>query len=400
MASARTVIIAGAGIGGLTAALSLAKRDLISLVLEQADRLEEAGAGLQLAPNATRILIDLGLRPLIERTALVPQAIRVMSARFAREVVRIPLGAAVEARYGAPYWIMHRADLQAALAEAVRGRQEITLKLDARVEDFAVHSNGVTVQWRSAGQVGDDTGIALVGADGIWSSVRARLRRDPAPKFRNRTAWRALVPTESVIPEFREPLVHLWLGQDAHVVHYPVKGGALINIVVIVQDQWRQQGWTSAGESEELLRHFSRWDWAQAPRDLLSLPERWQKWALFDRPRPHRGGRGPVTLLGDAAHPMLPFLAQGAGTAIEDGPVLADALANNLERPTRALRRYERTRRPRTTKVQRASRRQARIYGMSGPEGYLRNLFMRARGGDSLLKRYDWLYNWRPPTKP
>jgi salicylate hydroxylase len=397
LASARTVIVAGAGIGGLSAALSLAKRDLISLVLEQSDRLDETGAGIQLGPNSTRILIDLGLRHLIERTAIVPDAIRVMSARFAREVTRIPLGAAVEARYGAPYWIMHRADLQTALADAVRSRQEISLKLDARVEDFAAHSNGVTVQYRSGGQVIDATGIALVGADGIWSNVRARLRRDQPPRFRHRTAWRALVPTESVDPQFRTPLIHLWLGQDGHLVHYPVKGGALVNIVAVVHDQWRQPGWGSAGESDELLRHFSRWDWAQAPRDLLALPERWLKWALFDRARPHRGGRGPVTLLGDASHPMLPFLAQGAGMAIEDGAVLADALANNLERPTRALRRYERTRRPRNAKVQRASRRQARVYGMSGPEGFIRNLFMRARGGENLLRRFDWLYTWQAP---
>jgi len=391
------VIIAGAGIGGLSASLSLAKRGFRSLVLEQAERLEEAGAGIQLAPNATRILVDLGLRPLIERTALVPQAIRVISARFARDVVRIPIGREAEERYGAPYWIMHRADLQAALAEAVNASQDVTLKLDARVEDFAAYSNGVTVQWRGGGQVRDDSAIALVGADGLWSSVRARVRRDTPPRFAHRTAWRALVPTESVAPEFREPLVHLWLGQDAHLVHYPVKGGALINIVAVVRDEWQLQGWSAAGEHEELLHHFSRWDWAEPARNLLMLPERWLKWALFDRPRPHHGGRGPVTLLGDASHPMLPFLAQGAGMAIEDGAVLADALANDVERPTKALRRYERARRRRTGKVQRASRRQGRLYGMSGPEGFLRNVAMRMRGGEKLLARQDWLYAWRPP---
>src|SRR5205823_10363226 len=126
-----------------------------------------------------------------------------------------------------------------------------------------------------------------------------------------------------------QPMVHLWLGQDAHLVHYPVKGGALINIVAIVNDEWQLTGWSAAGEHDELLHHFSRWDWAQPARDLLMLPDRWHKWALFDRKRPHRGGRGPVTLLGDAAHPMLPFLAQGAGMAIEDGAVLADALAHD-----------------------------------------------------------------------
>ena len=225
MASARHVIVAGAGIAGLTAALALARAGLRVTVLEQAAKLEETGAGIQLSPNATRVLIALGLRERLAPSVMAPQAIRVMAGGSGREIVRIPLGAEAERRYGAPYWTIHRGDLQAALAAAAQADQDVALKLGTRVEDFAAHVNGVTVQGRRGQQVVDERGVALIGADGIWSSVGAQLRRQRRPRFAHRTAWRALVPAESVPAEFREPLVHLWLGLDAHLVHYPVKGG-------------------------------------------------------------------------------------------------------------------------------------------------------------------------------
>ncbi len=398
MAPARNVIVAGAGIGGLTAALALSRAGLRATVLEQAERLEETGAGIQLSPNATRILIELGLGERLKQSIVAPQAIRVMSGGTAREIVRMPLGANAERAFGAPFWVIHRGDLQTVLADAARERIDIELKLGTKMEDYAVHAHGITVQSRRITQVTDDRAIALIGADGLWSSVRARMGRESPPDFAYRSAWRALIPAAAVPAEYREPMIHLWLGRDAHLVHYPVRAGSLINIVAIAEDERSAHGWNAIGNRDELQRRFSRWDWADAPRALLGLPEQWLKWALFDRSKPHPGGDGPITLLGDAAHPMLPFLAQGAAMAIEDAAVLAAELANNLEDPVSALRSYEKARRKRTAKAQHAARQQGKMAGRSGPEGFIRNLGMRMLGGEKLLARYDWLYSWRAPN--
>ncbi|HUL88681.1 MAG TPA: FAD-dependent monooxygenase [Pseudolabrys sp.] len=399
MAPARHVIVAGAGIAGLTAALALARAGIRVTVLEQTEKLEEAGAGLQLSPNGSRVLIALGLRERLASVAVSPQAIRVMAGGSAREIVRIPLGDEAERRYGAPYWSIHRGDLRSALADAVRNELDVSLKLGVRVEDFAAHVKGVSVVARRGTQVSDERGIALIGADGIWSSVAARLRRQQPPTFRHRTAWRALVSADAVPAEFCQPLVHLWLGHDAHLVHYPVKSGKMINIVGIVHDEWNEVGWSAAGDRSEILRHFSRLTWSEKARALISIPDRWLKWALYDRKDPFRGTRLPVTLIGDAAHPMLPFLAQGAGMAIEDAAVVADMLSKYLDDPSDAVRAYEGARWHRTARAQQLSRRQDRIYGLTGPEAFVRNLAMRAMGGEKLRARYDWLYNWRPPER-
>ena len=399
MASARHVIVAGAGIAGLTAALGLARAGLRVSVLEQAAKLEETGAGIQLSPNATRVLIALGLRKRLAPLAMTPRAIRVMAGGSGREIVRIPLGSDAERRYGAPYWTIHRGDLQSALAAAVQTTLDIEIKLATRVEDFAAHANGITVQARRGQRVVDERGVALIGADGVWSTLSAQLQGRRSPSFRHRTAWRTLVPASAVPEEFRKPLVHLWLGPDAHLVHYPVKAGRLINIVGIVHDEWKEIGWSAAGNRAEILRHFARWSWAEQARALIAIPDQWLKWALYDRKAPFRGGVGPMTLIGDAAHPMLPFLAQGAGMAIEDAAVLADMLGKYLDDPSDALRAYEGARWHRTARAQQMSRRQGRIYGLRGPEALVRNLVMRAMGGEKLRARYDWLYDWQPPER-
>jgi salicylate hydroxylase len=400
LAPARQIAVAGAGIGGLTAALSLARIGLPVEVFEQAQQLEEAGAGIQLSPNASRILIELGLGERLMTTAVAPEAIRVMNAGNAREIVRIPLGAQAVARYGAPFWVIHRADLQAVLANAVRAQDNITLSLGTRVEDYTVQAGGVTLQTRKFGQPGTHHCQMLIGADGLWSAVRSRMRRETPPIFRHRTAWRALVPAADLLPQWREPTVHLWLGRDSHLVHYPVKGGALVNIVAIAEDEWQGTAWTAPGDRAEVLRRFGRWDWAAPARDLLAVPDQWSKWALHDRKAAHRG-RGPVALLGDASHPMLPFLAQGAGMAIEDAAVLAACLSQQPEKPARALRSYEKQRGSRTQRTQKIARQQGRIYGRSGPEAVIRNLALRVMGGERLLSRYDWVYQWQaPPVTP
>ena len=398
MTQARHVIVAGAGIAGLTAALTMAKAGLRVTLLEQADRLLETGAGLQLSPNATRVLTSLGLRERLLPHAVAPHAIRVMSGGSGREIVRIPLADA-EKKYGAPFWVLHRADLQAALVAAAQASMDITLKLGTRVEDFAAHVKGVSVLGRQDRQVFDERGMVLIGADGIWSNVAARLKRQRPAQFAHRTAWRALVPADSVPAEFRAPFVHLWLGLDAHLVHYPVKGGSLINIVGIVHDEWNEAGWSAPGEPKEILRHFARWTWHDRARDLIATPKRWLKWALYERKAAFRGGEGPVSLIGDAAHPMLPFLAQGAGMAIEDAAVLAWCLKEYRDDPADALRAYEGARRLRTARAQQVSHKQGTIYGRSGPEALVRNLGMKFMGGDRLRAHYDWIYTWRSPEE-
>ena len=312
-----------------------------------------------------------------------------------RELVRVPLGAAAERRYGSPYWVVHRGDLQAALLGAVRDNSDIALRLGARAEDFAVHAKGVTVQTRSvAGGASEEHGIALIGADGLWSPLRMRLGDARPPCFAHRTAWRAVLPAKPLIPEFRENVVSLWLGPDAHLVLYPVNAGEAVNVVAIVRDEWHEPGWSAPGRPEELLAHYAQWP--RVVRNLLGLPDRWLKWALYDRPRLRRWSRGPITLLGDAAHPMLPFLAQGAAMAIEDAYVLAERLGQSPERPDSAFRSYERQRRRRTARVQRSPASTAASITSGASLAWLRNRVLRGRGGQGLLRRYDWLYAWRP----
>jgi salicylate hydroxylase len=391
MARSRTIVIAGAGIGGLTAALALTRAGFRAVVLEQAARLEETGAGIQLSPNATHVLFDLGLGERLRPLAVAPDAIRIVNGASGRDIVRVPLGATAAQRYGAPYWVIHRADLQAVLAITIAENPDVTLRLGTRVEDFAIHQHGVTVQARDARGQRDEQGIALIGADGLWSALRTRLGERAAPRFARRTAWRAVVPAARLTDEFRASVTGLWLGRDAHLVHYPVKGGREINIVAIMRDEWREPGWSALGQQGELAARFA--GFAPPARALIAVPDRWQKWALFDRPPGRVRTKDPVTLLGDAAHPMLPFLAQGGAMAIEDAAVLASCLGRD-EDIARALRTYERARCARVARAQREARRNAWRYHLSGPLGFARNAFLGAMGGEKLLRRYDWLYGW------
>jgi len=395
VAESRTIIIAGAGIGGLTTALALANKGFRVAIFEQSEQLEEIGAGIQLSPNATRVLLDLGLGEHIRAHIVAPDSIRVLAARWGNEIVRIPLGSVAELRYGAPYWVIHRGDLQAGLLAAVQAHPDVDLRLGARVEDYAVHANGITVlTWRGE-RTQNEHGIALIGADGLWSTVRDRIIAKEPPQFGERTAWRATVPRMELPPRFRRRRVYLWLGGDAHVVHYPVRGGELVNIVAIANDAWKKAGWSEPAKSADLLARFSRFGWCGQARVILGAPEYWHKWALYDRAPINRWSKGPVTLTGDAAHPMLPFLAQGAAMAIEDAAVLAECFSWTPDGPEYAMRTYEGMRHARTARVQRSARQVGSLYHLSGPAALARNLVLRAMGGERLLARYDWLYDWR-----
>jgi salicylate hydroxylase len=396
MASSRTVLIAGAGVGGLTAALAIAQRGFRVVVFEQTQELDEVGAGIQLSPNASRILIALGLGDRLRPHVVAPEELRVVNAPTARMLARAPLGAFAEQRYGAPYWVIHRGDLQAVLVEAVRAHPDISLRLATRVEDFALHRNGVTISVLASQRAAEERGAALVAADGLWSTLRTRLGDAGEARFARHTAWRALLPADAVIADLRAPVVNLWFGRNAHLVHYPIRGGSLINVVAIIRDDWREGGWNAPGDRDEILARYPAGRWPPPARAILGAAPKWHKWALYDRAPLAQWGTGAVTLLGDAAHPMLPYLAQGAAMAIEDAAVLAQRLGATPDDPAGAMRGYERARRARTARVQRDARRNGTAYHIGGAGALLRTVALLAMGGNRLITRYDWLYGWRP----
>ena len=388
-------LIAGAGIGGLCAALCLARAGWQVTIFDKTPVLEEAGAGLQLSPNASSILRDLGVLALLGAAALEPRQILIRRARDGATLAALPLEDA-DRRWGAPYLLAHRADLQRALLDKIAQDANISLKLGATIASFAASQDQVAVGVKAGPVTLKFTGDCLIGADGLHSFVRSRLVANPAdaPKFANRTAWRALVPVKSVSPGMRQQETMLWLGRKAHLVHYPLRGGEIVNVVAIVEDHFRvsesQDFWSSPGDAEFVKARFSAWD--GAARDLIAAAPQWRKWPLFDRDPLPSWSAGRVALLGDAAHPMLPFLAQGAAQAIEDAHALGVALVPGTD-VERALAAYQRARQARAARVQAESRRQSSIYHLSGPAALARDLAIRFSGPQRLLGRYDWLYS-------
>jgi salicylate hydroxylase len=400
VAAARNIIVAGAGIGGLTAALALAARGFRVIILEKAERLEEAGAGLQLSPNASRILVGLGLQPRLSARAVTPEAISIISAREGGEIARLPLGEAASLRAGAPYWVIHRADLQAALQAAVDDNPAIDLRLGCQFEDVAAHAKGLTVVQRRGDARQQELAAALIGADGIWSAVRNHLFPEVRPQFSGLIAWRGTLDATTLPREYTSPRVQLWMGPDAHLVAYPISGARQINVVAIVPGTWNRPGWSAPGEANEIKNAFATSHWPSTARMLVGAVDGWRRWALFTLPEIGEWSSGAIALLGDAAHAMLPFAAQGAGMAIEDAAVLADCLGQtageNIANIPAALQRYGRLRRSRVLRVQRAARQQGRIYHLTGPLALARDATIKAMGPKRMLARQDWIYDWRP----
>ncbi len=381
------MLVAGAGIAGLAAALSLWQRGIGVEVLEARDTLEEAGAGVQLGPNAVRALARLGLAEGIEHSVFVPEAIEIRDGRKASTLARLPLGKTAMIQFGGPYWCLHRKDLHSALLAAVEQRAGIGITRGFRLTRIEEASAQVTA---SAADGRTARGSALVGADGVWSAARSVALGEPPPRFTGHAAWRALIERSRAGTPFDRDTVGLWLGPSAHLVHYPVDGGRLLNIVAVIADSRQAEGWNEAAEPGPLRAAFERW--AAPVRRLLDGVAGWRRWSLHERDAGGRAARGRVVLIGDAAHPVLPFLAQGAALALEDAVALAESLARDGEHPDTAFRRFEEIRRARWRRVQQASRSNGRFYHLDGLPGAVRNLALRIAPGSLLLRRYHWLY--------
>ena len=396
MAADRTIVIAGAGIGGLTASLALAAGGFQVILLEKSDQLEEVGAGLQLSPNASRVLINLGLAPRLQSTAIVPEAVCMMSAASGGQVARLPLGAEATARAGAPYWVIHRADLQAALAAEVRATPAIDLRLGWHLEEVTLETSGVSVSARNGFSRQKLPALALIGADGIWSAARNQLFPELQPRFSGLIAWRGTFDASRLPPDQAVHEVRLWMGADAHLVVYPISSGRRINIVAIIADSWNRPGWSAPGDPLEIKARFAASRWPSAARTLIDTVEGWRRWALFTMKDGGVWNKGSVALLGDASHGMLPFAAQGAGMAIEDAAVLAGCLGGVSEPAAvpAALQRYGQLRGPRVGRVQQTARQNGQFYHLGGPMALGRDLVMRALG-TKLLARHGWIYDWR-----
>lgn len=390
------VVVVGAGIAGLTLAISLARAGLRVVVLERAMRLSEVGAGLQLSPNATNVLLNLGLGSALDATGVRPEAVTIRSALTGADIVRMPLGKSMIARYGAPYIVIHRADLQSLLLHALGEEPRVRLKLGVETLAYRQGAEGVEVDIRS--EDGEETvaGALLVGADGVRSQVRQAVIGGGKALYSGHTAWRATLPVASWSAAARHAdETGLWLGARAHLVHYPIDAGRQVNLVAVVDDDWREEGWDAPGDPAEIAAVFA--DWPETVRSLVALPESWRRWALCAAPASRPWVRGRTVLVGDAAHAMLPFVAQGAAMAIEDARVLTAALTRGRE-PTIAgrLHAYEARRRARVESVVRMARRNGAIYHLGGLAAKARDLTLAIAGADRLLAAMDWIYGWRP----
>jgi len=381
--SANPIIIAGGGIGGLAAALALAKRGYPSRLLEQAPEFKEVGAGIQLGPNSWRCLRALGVEEAVKRLAVFPQALVMNDAVTAEQVVSIPLGG-FEERFKAPYALIHRADLHDSLLEACRASPLIGLETSRQVTSFEDDGRTVRIETNEGTS---HTTPAFIGADGLWSSVRAKLIGDGKPRVSGHITYRAVLPTPEVPEYLRRWDMVLWAGPKCHLVHYPLRGGELYNLVAVFHSNRYEEGWNSFGDPAELHERFA--NTCADVKLMLGKIAEWRMWVLCDREPVKMWSKGRVTLLGDAAHPMLQYLAQGAGMALEDSLCLAKCLdeAKDVES---AFAAYPLARFLRTGRVQLAARLYGEFYHADGVRRELRNAYVKNAGYEGLAWIYDY----------
>jgi salicylate hydroxylase len=379
------IAVVGGGIGGLSAALSLLKAGFDVHVYEQARALSEIGAGIQISPNASRLLNRLGLKAAMDAAGVRPRGVHQHRWDDGRTLQRAPLGPEVEATFGAPYYHFHRADLANLLAAALPPER---IHIGHRLVDIKDRGAEVRACFENGAEVEADL---LIGADGIHTRVRHLLFGPERPRFTGCVAWRGLVPAECIADLGIELVSHSWIGPNAHCVHYWVSGGRMMNVVCVVeQGSWTAESWTDKGSVADVLARYEGWH--PIVRQLIgAFPETFI-WALHDRPALPCWSRGRVALLGDACHPMLPMMAQGAAQSIEDGAALAALLQAMPGDVPGALQRYEAVRKPRATRLQEMSAtNRIRFHLPDGPEQEKRDAAL-ATSGDRSIANIGWLY--------
>lgn len=384
------VAIAGGGIGGLATALALSKQGIASDVYERRATFPEEGAGIQIGPNGTRILERLGVAKLLQAHAATPDALSVRDGKTGHELTRLPLGAWIAERHGSPYWTAHRKDLHGALRRCAEADSLIQLRTGIEISSFTNGNDGI----RATSAQGEAIeASALVCADGLWSSLRNEIVRGVPPQPAGKAAFRSVTQADDLPPELTHNAVHIWLAPGAHVVHYPVNAGRDIALVVIADDPLRDPGWDTSASAETVRQKVG--DFASPLQALIEKARDWRCWSLYTMPPLERWSKERAVLLGDAAHPVLPFLAQGAVLALEDAVTLAAALSGRRDEVAASLQKYEQARRQRAHRVADASQRNGRIYHMSGAAALARNTVMRLTPPARVMGRFDWLYGWR-----
>jgi salicylate hydroxylase len=390
--SSSSIIVIGGGIGGLTAALALLQRGLDVVVCEQAPVLREVGAGVQIGPNGTHVLYAMGLEAALRRVQVLPPRRQLRHWRSGETWDWLTLGSASVERFGTPHILMHRNDLHGLLVEAIRKLKPDAISLGMRCTAVAQSADGVTAQFASGEQI---SAVALIAADGIHSQVRQCLFGAGKPEFTGCVAWRGLVAMERLPPHLAQLLTTNWLGPHGHVLHYPVRRGELMNFISVVErDDWRVESWIVAGTKDELAGDFRDWHAdVHAFIDNIDTP---YKWALLARGPMERWSKGRITLLGDACHPTLPFLGQGAVMAIEDAYVVAACLAKYPRDAERAFARYEDIRKERTAAVVRKSHENRRhVFSPDlADAGALAGEVARYWQQEHVKERLDWLYRY------
>lgn len=390
MSTLPRIVIAGAGIGGLALAGLLVRRGFDVHVFEQAQRLGEIGAGIQLSPNAVKVLRELGLESEVVACAFAPESFTGWDWKSGKSLYRTPIKGEYDVRYGAPYFHIHRADIHRLLASRV---PEGVVKLGAKVSGLREEGDHVIVSLDDGTQVEADV---VIGADGIHSAVRRHIHGDEAPRFTGNICWRGMVATSDLPAGHVPPTASNWLGPHGHVVHYYVRGGQAVNFVAVLEtDKWTAESWTAPSSIDDLKNAFAGWH----PR-LQALFDRAGDvfcWGLFDRDPLPFWSQGRLTLMGDAAHPMLPFLAQGAAQAIEDAYALAAWLSARSDDPAQALTNYEAERRERTSRVQLGARARGKTVHLASPWArFKRNMgfkWQALRDPTATSHQAEWIYS-------
>jgi salicylate hydroxylase len=380
------VLIVGGGIGGLAAALALSRKGIPSQVIEQAPEFKEIGAGIQLGPNVFRMFEVLGLTAEMNKWAVFPRGLEMRDSMTGKTFVELPVDHRFFEKYHAPYAVIHRADLLNVIYDACKVSNLIRLTTSQKVITLDERSNGVAVGTES-GETFE--GAAVIGCDGLWSTVRAHIVGDGKPVVSGHIAYRAVLPTEEWPKEYRINKMILWGGEKTHLVHYPLRRGELFNLVVVFHSDRYEEGWDTYGDPEELHAKFA--EKCEPVRALLAKVNAWKMWVLCDRPPIKSWSKGRMTLLGDAAHPMLQYLAQGANMAMEDAVCLAEqVVASNGDYAT-AFQKYQALRYLRTARVQLMARVFGQIYHAEGVNRELRNQVLTewtTQGGIDM----SWLY--------